>query len=135
MEKELVLVTGGSGFIAVHIILKLLKLGYRVRTTLRTLSRQDEVKSMLAKGGAVDFENLEFIQTDLTSDTNWMKAVTNVNYVIHVASPTPATRPDDGDEMVKMAVDGTLRVMKAAKEAGVKRVVSNFCFRGSDCRP
>ncbi|WP_238918652.1 aldehyde reductase [Clostridium sp. YIM B02555] len=123
MEKELVLVTGGSGFIAVHIILKLLKLGYRVRTTLRTLSRQDEVKSMLAKGGAVDFENLEFIQTDLTSDTNWMKAVTDANYVIHVASPTPATRPDDGDEMVKMAVDGTLRVMKAAKEAGVKRVV------------
>jgi nucleoside-diphosphate-sugar epimerase len=123
MGKELVLVTGGSGFIAVHIILKLLKQGYRVRTTLRTLSRQDEVKSMLAKGGAVDFENLEFIQTDLTSDTNWMEAVTDANYVIHVASPTPATRPDDGDEMVKMAVDGTLRVMKAAKEAGVKRVV------------
>ncbi|WP_180277938.1 aldehyde reductase [Clostridium sp. LS] len=123
MEKELVLVTGGSGFIAVHIILKLLKLGYRVRTTLRTLSRQDEVKSMLAQGGAVDFENLEFIQTDLTSDINWMKAATGATYVIHVASPTPATRPDDGDEMVKMAVDGTLRVMKAAKAAGVKRVV------------
>ncbi|PSM56138.1 epimerase [Clostridium diolis] len=123
MEKELVLVTGGSGFIAVHIILKLLKRGYRVRTTLRTLSRKDEVKSMLAKGGAVDFENLEFIQTDLTSDINWIEAVTDANYVIHVASPTPATRPDDGDEMVKMAVDGTLRVMKAAKAAGVKRVV------------
>ncbi|NOW90189.1 nucleoside-diphosphate-sugar epimerase [Clostridium beijerinckii] len=123
MEKELVLVTGGSGFIAVHIILKLLKRGYRVRTTLRTLSRQDEVKSMLAKGGAVDFENLEFIQTDLTSDINWIEAATDANYVIHVASPTPATRPDDGDEMVKMAVDGTLRVMKAAKAAGVKRVV------------
>lgn len=58
MEKELVLVTGGSGFIAVHIILKLLKRGYRVRTTLRTLSRQDEVKSMLAKGGAVDLKIL-----------------------------------------------------------------------------
>ncbi|WP_017210367.1 SDR family oxidoreductase [Clostridium beijerinckii] len=123
MEKELVLVTGGSGFIAVHIILKLLKRGYRVRTTLRTLSRQDEVKSMLAKGGAVDFENLEFIQTDLTSDINWIEAAIDANYVIHVASPTPATRPDDGDEMVKMAVDGTLRVMKAAKAAGVKRVV------------
>ncbi|NYB96081.1 nucleoside-diphosphate-sugar epimerase [Clostridium beijerinckii] len=78
---------------------------------------------MLAKGGAVDFENLEFIQTDLTSDINWIEAVTDANYVIHVASPTPATRPDDGDEMVKMAVDGTLRVMKAAKAAGVKRVV------------
>ncbi|NRT69605.1 nucleoside-diphosphate-sugar epimerase [Clostridium beijerinckii] len=87
------------------------------------MSRQDEVKSMLAKGGAVDFENLEFIQTDLTSDINWIEAVTDANYVIHVASPTPATRPDDGDEMVKMAVDGTLRVMKAAKAAGVKRVV------------
>ncbi|WP_026885561.1 SDR family oxidoreductase [Clostridium beijerinckii] len=123
MEKELVLVTGGSGFIAVHIILKLLKRGYRVRTTLRTLSRQDEVKLMLAQGGAVDFENLEFIQTDLTSDINWMKAATDATYVIHVASPTPATRPDDDDEMVKMAVDGTLRVMKAAKAVGVKRVV------------
>lgn len=123
MEKELVLVTGGSGFIAVHIILKLLNQGYRVRTTLRTLSRQGEVRSMLARGGATDFDNLEFIQTELTSDSNWMEAATGAAYVIHVASPTPATRPDDGDAMVNMAVDGTLRVMKAAKAAGVKRVV------------
>jgi nucleoside-diphosphate-sugar epimerase len=123
MEKELVLVTGGSGFIAVHIILKLLNQGYRVRATLRTLSRQDEVKSMLTWGGVTDFVNLEFIQIDLTSDRNWMEAATGATYVIHVASPTPATRPDDGDAMVKMAVDGTLRVMKAAKSADVKRVV------------
>lgn len=78
---------------------------------------------MLAKGGITDFINLEFIQADLTSDRNWMEAANGATYVIHVASPTPATRPDDGDEMVKMAVDGTLRVMKAAKAAGVKRVV------------
>lgn len=123
MEKELVLVTGGSGFIAVHIILKLLNQGYRVRATLRTISRQDEVKSMLARGGVTDFVNLEFIQTDLTSDRNWMEAATGAAYVVHVASPTPATRPDDGDAMVKMAVDGTLRVMKAAKAERVKRVV------------
>lgn len=123
MEKELVLVTGGSGFIAVHIIVKLLNQGYRVRATLRTPSRQDEVKSMLAQGGVTDFADLEFIQADLTSDTNWLEAATGAAYVIHVASPTPATRPDDGDEMVKMAVDGVLRVMKAAKVAGVKRVV------------
>ncbi len=123
MEKELVLVTGGSGFIAVHIILKLLNQGYRVRTTLRTISRQDEVKSMLTQGGITDFSKLEFIQTDLTSDRNWREAVDGAEYVIHVASPTPATRPKDGDEMVKMAVEGTLRVMKAAKAAGVKRVV------------
>jgi nucleoside-diphosphate-sugar epimerase len=123
MEKELVLVTGGSGFIAIHIILKLLKQDYAVRTTLRTMSRQDEIKSMLRRGGVTDFSNLEFIQTDLTSDDNWPEAATGASYVIHVASPTPATRPDDGDEMVKMAVDGTLRVMRAAKAAGVKRIV------------
>ncbi|MBC2393774.1 SDR family oxidoreductase [Clostridium acetobutylicum] len=123
MGKGLVLVTGGSGFIAVHIILKLLNQGYGVRATLRTLSRKDEVKSMLAQGGITDFANLEFIQTDLTSDMNWMEAATGATYVIHVASPTPAIRPDDGDAMVKMAVDGTLRVMKVAKAAGVKRVV------------
>lgn len=123
MDNELVLVTGGSGFIAVHIIVRLMSQGYRVRTTLRTISRQDEVKSMLARGGVNDFAKLEFIQTDLTSDCNWMEATAGVTYVIHVASPTPATRPDDGDAMVKMAVDGTLRVMRAAKAAGVKRVV------------
>lgn len=123
MGKELVLVTGGSGFIAVHIMLKLLRRGYRVRATLRTISRQDEVKSMLAQGGVTDFTNLEFIQTDLISDKNWMEAAAGAAYIIHVASPTPATRPDDGDAMVKMAVDGTLRVLKAAKAAGVKRVV------------
>jgi nucleoside-diphosphate-sugar epimerase len=123
MGKELVLVTGGSGFIAVHIIIKLLNNGYRVRTTLRTASRQEEVKSMLTRGGAAGIENLEFIQADLTSDANWREAADGAAYVIHVASPTPATRPDDGDEMVKMAVDGTLRVLKAAKAAGVRRVV------------
>jgi len=78
---------------------------------------------MLAQGGATDFADLEFIQADLTSDKNWREAATGAAYVIHVASPTPATRPDDGNEMVKMSVDGVLHVMKAAKEAGVKRVV------------
>lgn len=121
--KKLVLVTGGSGYIAVNIILKLLEQGYRVRTTLRTMSRQDEVKSMILAGGIGDFSDLEFIQADLMSDHNWYEATLGATYVIHVASPTPATRPDDGDEMVKMAVDGTLRVMKAAKEAKVERVV------------
>jgi nucleoside-diphosphate-sugar epimerase len=122
-NNELVLVTGGSGFIAVHTILKLLEQGYRVRTTLRNISRQGEVLSMLKQGGAKNCSRLEFIQADLTSDANWAESAEGAAYVIHVASPTPATRPDDGDEMVKMAVDGTLRVMKAAKAADFKRVV------------
>ncbi|MBN9392723.1 MAG: aldehyde reductase [Chloroflexi bacterium] len=123
MAKELVLVTGGSGFIAVHIVVKLLERGYRVRATLRTLSRQAEVKSMLVQGGVTDFKDLEFIQADLTSDKNWLEAATGATYVMHVAAPTPAVRPEDGDEMVKITVDGVLRVLKAAKAAGVKRVV------------
>jgi nucleoside-diphosphate-sugar epimerase len=122
-KSDLVLVTGGSGFIATHIIVKLLNQGYRVRATLRTISRQDEVVSMLTKGGARDFSNLEFIHAELTSDENWTEAAKGAKFVINVASPTPATRPDDGDAMVKMAVDGATRVMKAAKSSGTKRVV------------
>ena len=119
----MVLVTGGSGFIAGHIILKLSSQGYRARATLRLLSRRDEVKAALARGGLKDFANLEFIEADLASDKNWLAAADGAAYVIHAASPTPAVRPDDGGEMVKMAVDGALRVLKAAKASGVKRVV------------
>ena len=74
MKKELVLVTGGTGFIAVHIILQLLNQGYRVRTTLRTMSRQKEVKGMLTQGGVKILGDLEFVQADLTSDDHWLEA-------------------------------------------------------------
>lgn len=70
-NSPLVLVTGGSGFIAVHIILKLLEKKYRVRATLRTMSRQDEVKTMLLSGGLTNLEDLSFIQADLTSEQNF----------------------------------------------------------------
>ena len=123
MNKPLVLVTGGSGFIAVHIIVKLLQQGFRVRTTLRNMGRQEEVKAMVKHGGVTDVTDLEFLQAELLSDDRWDSAAQGATYVIHVASPTPATRPADGAAMVAMAVEGTLRVMKAAKAAGVKRVV------------
>ncbi len=122
-SKELVLVTGGSGYIAVYTMAKLLQKTYKVRATLRTMSRQEEVKSMLAQAGISNFDDLEFIQADLTHEENWLEATTGATYVIHVASPTPATRPDSDDEMVKMAVDGVLNVFRAAKESGVKRIV------------
>jgi nucleoside-diphosphate-sugar epimerase len=102
---------------------KLLQKGYKICTTLRTMSRQEEVKSMLAQAGISDFDDLEFIQADLTHEENWLKAATGATYVIHVASPTPATRPDSDDAMVKMAVDGVLNVFRASKKSGVKRVV------------
>jgi nucleoside-diphosphate-sugar epimerase len=127
MEKietnKRVLVTGGSGFIAVNCIVKLLKRGYAVRTTLRSLNRENEVKDMLKNGGIVSFDNLSFIEANLSDDKNWNEAVKGCEYILHIASPTPATGPGSTDEMVKMAVDGVLNVFKAAKKSGVKRIV------------
>ncbi|GGA34272.1 SDR family oxidoreductase [Paenibacillus physcomitrellae] len=127
-NKPLVLVTGGSGFIAVHIILKLLENQYRVRATLRTMGRQEEVKSMLRAGGVTRFEDLSFVQTDLSSDQNWDQAVQGAEYVIHVASPTPNRVYKDENEMIQPAREGVLRVLRAARNAGVKRVVLTSAF-------
>ncbi|WNS43461.1 aldehyde reductase [Paenibacillus sp. MMS20-IR301] len=127
-NNPLVLVTGGSGFIAVHIILKLLEQGYLVRTTLRTMSRQDEVKGMLRSGGVHQLEGLSFIEADLSSDTNWEAAAEGADYVIHVASPTPNKVYKHEDEMIRPAREGVLRVLRAARDAGVKRVVLTSAF-------
>lgn len=124
----LVLVTGGSGFVAIHCILQLLQQGYNVRTTVRKMSKQNEVLDMLKYGGITDFSKLSFIETDLTKDDNWNEAVKGCTYVLHVASPVYLRLPKNEDEMIRPAVDGTLRVLKAARDAGVQRVVmtSNF---------
>ena len=125
---ERVLVTGGTGFVGIHCILQLLQKGYLVRTTIRSRSRKDEVLDMLKAGGIQSFENIEFIEADLTSNDNWAEAVKDCVYVLHVASPIYLKIPKHEDEMIRPAVDGTLRVLKAARDAGVKRVVmtSNF---------
>jgi nucleoside-diphosphate-sugar epimerase len=127
-NSETVLVTGGTGFVGSHCVLQLLQKGYNVRTTLRSIKRKNEVIDMLKTGGITSFDNLEFIETDLTKDANWDQAVKGCKYVLHVASPIFSTLPKDANEMIRPAVDGTLRVLKAARNAGVKRVVltSNF---------
>ncbi len=132
MEKqETVLVTGGTGYVASHCILQLLQKGYKVKTTLRSLNRKDEVINMMKSGGLnlhdID-DKLTFIETDLLKDANWGEAVIDCTYVLHVASPIAATMPKDPNEMIRPAVDGTLRVLQAARDAGLKRVVltSNF---------
>jgi len=127
-NSETVLVTGGTGFVGAHCILKLLQKGYNVKTTLRSVKRKNEVFEMLKTGGISSFDNLKFIEADLTKDDNWDEAVKNCKYVLHVASPIFLTLPKDENEMIRPAVDGTLRVLKAARNAGVKRVVmtSNF---------
>ena len=127
-NKETVLVTGGTGFVGSHCVLQLLLKGYNVKTTLRSLSRKSEVLEMLKTGGITSFDKLEFIETDLTKDAGWDEAVKGCKFVLHVASPILSNLPKDENEMIRPAVDGTLRVLKAARNAGVKRVVvtSNF---------
>lgn len=123
-----VLVTGGTGFVGTHCILQLLQQGYQVKTTLRSLKRKGEVIAMLKQGGIQNFENLFFIEADLGRDDNWAEAVRDCEYVLHVASPISLQVPKHEDDMIRPAVEGTLRVLKAARDAGVKRVVVTSSF-------
>lgn len=127
MENQ-VLVTGGTGFLGIHIIYQLLQKGYRVRTTVRSLSGKDKVIETLENNGITDFDSLSFIEADLSKDDNWDKAMEGCKYVLSVASPVFFEIPDHEAEMIRPAVDGIIRVLKAADKAGVKRVVmtSNF---------
>ena len=128
MSGELVLVTGGSGFIGAHCIIKLLAAGYRVRTTVRSLSREGDVRAMLKAGGAEAGDRLSFAAADLSADAGWADAAKGCAYVLHVASPIPPTVPKHEDELIVPARDGALRVLRAARDAGVKRVVMTSSF-------
>ena len=118
----LVLVTGGSGYIAEFCIAELLQEGWRVRTTLRSLDKAQQVRASVGKIGA-EPTAIEFVKADLNSDEGWDQAVAGADYVLHVASPVPLVDPTSDDELVRPARDGTLRVLKAARDAGVTRVV------------
>lgn len=128
MSDELVLVTGGSGFIGAHCIVQLLEAGYHVRTTVRSLQREADVRAMLKVGGADAGDRVSFVAADLLSDAGWPEAVAGCSYVLHVASPFPPTVPKDETELVVPAREGTLRVLRAARNAGVRRVVLTSSF-------
>lgn len=128
LNEGVVLVTGGSGFVGSHVMLKLLQKGYMVRTTLRSLNRKEEVIEMLRRGGVDSFERLSFIEADLNGDANWDKAMVNCNFVLHIASPLPTVEPEDDREVIDPARDGALRVLRSARDAGVKRVVLTSSF-------
>jgi nucleoside-diphosphate-sugar epimerase len=128
MSEKLVLVTGGSGFIAARCIVQLLAAGYSVRTTVRSLSREADVRAMIAQGGDYPAEQLTFAVADLLSDAGWPEAVAGCEYVLHVASPFPMAIPKHDDELIRPAREGALRALRASRDAGVKRVVLTSSF-------
>lgn len=123
-----VLVTGGSGFIARHCLLQLLAAGYTVRATLRNLKREAEVRASLQAAGTAADAPLTFVAANLNADAGWLEAARGCDYVLHVASPLLDHVPRHEDELIVPAREGTLRVMNAARDAHVRRVVLTSSF-------
>ena len=119
MEK--VLVTGITGYIGEHCAAALLREGYEVVGTVRSLAKADATRKAISNVAQTD--NLSFVEADLLSDKGWNDAMQGCSYVLHVASPFFLKEPQNENELIAPAVDGTLRVIKAAKSAEVKRLV------------
>lgn len=117
-----VFVTGASGFIAQHILLRLLSAGYAVRATVRSAARAESVRQILTGQGA-DLARLDFAELDLLDERGWDSAIAGCRFVLHTASPFPGAVPRDRYALVPAARDGTLRVVDAAIRAGVERLV------------
>ncbi|MRX44542.1 SDR family oxidoreductase [Agromyces kandeliae] len=127
MDEGPILVTGGTGFVGVSCIIRLLADGARVRTTVRDLARADELRALVRLGGT-DPDGIEVVAADLLDDAGWPAAVDGVTHVLHVASPFPVRQPKDEDELIAPAREGVLRVLRAARDAGVRRVVQTSSF-------
>ncbi|OFI49734.1 3-beta hydroxysteroid dehydrogenase [Floricoccus tropicus] len=123
-----VLVTGGTGFLATNIIIQLLEKGYDVKTTVRNLSGKDKIITTLESNNVANIDMLSFAEADLSSDENWLEAMKDRDYVLSVASPVFFEIPKDENEVMKPAIEGIKRILRNARDAGVKRVVmtSNF---------
>jgi len=121
-----VLLTGASGYIGKHITLRLLSDGYEVRASVRNSSKAEEVREAMQAHLPDGFglaTKLSFVELDLEQDAGWDKALQGVDVLIHSASPFPIASPKDENELVRPAVEGTLRALRAAHKAGVKRVI------------
>ena len=132
-DRQPVLVTGGSGFIAGHCILQLLASGRHVRTTIRSSSREAALRNVLAGAGTDDaqLQRLQVLPADLTRDTGWAEAVAGVDAVLHIASPVRPGHVKNEDDLIVPAREGALRVLRAARDGGVRRVVLTSAFHAA----
>jgi len=133
MTNETVLLTGISGYIALHIAKELLEQGFTVRGSIRSAAKSKEVEVALQSAG-VNTSKLSFVELDLNSDQGWDEAMKECSFVIHAASPFVIAIPKDETEIINPAVEGTLRVLEAAKKADIRRVVltsSTIAMMGS----
>ena len=121
IQKGKVLVTGASGYVALHCIFELLKNGFKVRGSLRNLNREDEVRKSLGEG--FDKNNLEFCKLNLLDDEGWDDAASDCDYLFHIASPCQVEEPKNENELITPALEGTLRALNAAHKSKVKKVV------------
>ncbi len=121
-EATKVLVTGASGFIGSHCIVQLLEKGYRVRGTLRNMDRADSIRAIIAQH-TKNADALEFAEVDLTKDEGWKEAATGCPLILHVASPFPLENPKHEDDLIIPAREGTLRLLRAARDTSARKVV------------
>jgi nucleoside-diphosphate-sugar epimerase len=131
-----VLVTGGSGYVATQLIATLLRSGRPVRATLRSTTREPVLRTAIRRGDADD-AGLEVVAADLMADDGWAAAMDGCEEIHHVASPIPATQPDNPDDLIVPAREGTLRILRAARDASARRVVmtSSFAAVGYSPKP
>ncbi|MGW6093442.1 NAD-dependent epimerase/dehydratase family protein [Streptomyces sp. NPDC055157] len=136
-ENATVLVTRGTGFVGGHTVAQLLREGYRPRVTVRESGQEAEVLAALRQAEVDPADRLEFAIADLSADAGWAEAMDGVSYVLHLASPFPVTPPEKEDELILPARDGALRVVSAARKAGVQRVVmtSSYAAVGYTVKP
>tara|TARA_A100001011_G_scaffold63505_3_gene63881 strand:+ start:10093 stop:11088 length:996 start_codon:yes stop_codon:yes gene_type:complete len=120
MKKALL--TGISGYIAMHCAKELLKRDYHINATVRNLDKVEDIKNALS-ALSLDVNKIQFFQADLLSDDNWEDAMADCEYVMHVASPYPLNQPKDESVLIKPAVEGTERVVSLAIKNNVKKIV------------
>lgn len=121
--SKIIVVTGASGFVAKHAILIALNAGYRVRGTLRNMAKADGIRQVMAEHCGEAANNLEFVEADLLSDDGWDAACDGVDAILHTAMVVPTAEPKDKSSVLKPALEGTMRVLNAARSANVGRVV------------